>query len=162
MNLKNAFSVIIFLLFCAGIFKLHAQSNLSVVFQDGSNEQISIGSINTIKFTNDGMNINMGSGTTSVYTFSSIRKLLFKTVSGVNELLDNTSQIQIYPNPVKLMLYLKNVVDSDLKIKIFRSDGALVFDNILSSAQQCIDVSQLNQGLYVLQVNNQTIKFAKL
>ncbi len=162
--MKNYFisSVIFFLLLSGNIFKLHAQNDLSVVFLDGSNEQISINSINNIKFTNNGININLGSGSTTVYSISTIRKLIFKNASGINELTDNIPQIQLYPNPVKDQLFFKNTNLPETYVTIYSLDGVEVRNELISSTTNSINVSQLPKGLYILKINNQALKFSKL
>jgi len=154
--------VLFFLLFSGNIFRLHAQNDLSVVFRDGSNEQFSINSINNIKFEKNGINIYMGTGSTTVYSISTIRKLIFKNASRINELTDNMLQIQLYPNPVNDQLFIRNINIPETYVKIYTLDGVEVRNEPISSMTNSINVSQLPKGFYLLKINNQTLKFSKI
>ena len=162
--MKNYFitAIIFFLLLSGNIFKLYAQNNLSVVFHDGLNEQIPINTINNIKFSNNGINIKMGTGSTTTYTLSTIRKLIFKTASGFNDLTDKSQQIQLYPNPVKDILFFRNIHTTETIVKIYSTSGVEVINELISSTMNSINVNQLEKGLYLLKINNQVIKFSRL
>ena len=155
-------SVVFFLLLSGNIFRLYAQNDLSVVFRDGSNEQFSNNSINNIKFEKNGINIYLGAGSSTVYSISTIRKLIFKNASGINELTDNMLKIQLFPNPVNEQLYIRNINIPETYVRIHTLDGVEVRNEQIFSMSNSINVSQLPKGLYLLKINNQALKFSKL
>ena len=61
---------------------------------------------------------------------------------------DIAQKTKIYPNPVKEILYIKNVLDLK-SIDLYNNLGQL----ILQFKQESIDVSHLSKGLYFLQIN---------
>ena len=107
---------------------------------------------------NNGLNVFLTSGTNSVFELSQIKKLLFKAVSAI-EPLENKS-IQIYPNPVKDELFIKNAEQFSGLITIYGIDGRKVLVKNISE-KDGIDVSALSRGVYILTVNNQAQKFSK-
>lgn len=155
-------TTLIFILLSGGnIFKLYAQNELSVVLFDGTNEQITLSNINNIKFTGNSISINLGSGTSSVHNFSTVRKLIFKVASGINDLKDNTQPVEIYPNPVQDILYFKNEITENSTLTIYSLEGIMVSNEIITSPANQINVYGLSKGFYILKINNQTVKFTK-
>jgi hypothetical protein len=60
---------------------------------------------------------------------------------------DSMSQVKVYPNPVKDLLYIENV--SDLKsVKMYN----LLGQQVIESKEAMIDVNQLSKGMYLLQI----------
>ncbi len=75
-----------------------------------------------------------------------------------NESLQNS--IELYPNPVKNVLLIKNqftAKDND-RMELFSVDGKRILE---TAYQEKLDVSMLHSGSYFLRINNQTIKFIK-
>ncbi|MBU2938721.1 T9SS type A sorting domain-containing protein [Lacinutrix sp. C3R15] len=76
---------------------------------------------------------------------------------------DNTLQeITMYPNPVKNSLYFKGNITDDLNVSVYNVLGKQVLNAIVNQ-NQALDVSNLNNGVYIIKFNNynSTYKFVK-
>ena len=83
---------------------------------------------------------------------------------GTNDLEEKLSDIQIYPNPAKNSIYIKNSNILDISnIRITNVLGKEVFLSSLIDSK--IDVSNLNSGIYILTIYSEgktkKIKFVK-
>lgn len=68
----------------------------------------------------------------------------------------NPINIDFYPNPVTSFLNIESLGlgDTDLKYSIISVDGRIVLDGNTTSGNNTIDLSTLNQGLYLLILRN--------
>lgn len=70
------------------------------------------------------------------------------------------SKIRVYPNPFNFEINIELVeMQIDSKIKIFDNSGRLVFTENLINKLTKINVSNLESGIYFLQIKNQTGEF---
>lgn len=72
----------------------------------------------------------------------------FSNTSNTENLVDNTLQINIYPNPASDFLSIKGVELTEHQISIFNIIG----EKVLMSDKHPIDISSLPVGLYVLKL----------
>ena len=158
MSKKIYLSVICGVFIVFGLQKSYSQTNMTIILLNGTDEKIPLTEIKSVRFMNNGLNVFLTSGTNSVFELSQIKKLLFKAVSAI-EPLENKS-IQIYPNPVKDELFIKNAEQFSGLITIYGIDGRKVLVKNISE-KDGIDVSALSRGVYILTVNNQAQKFSK-
>ncbi|MBR2168394.1 MAG: T9SS type A sorting domain-containing protein [Paludibacteraceae bacterium] len=88
---------------------------------------------------------------------SDIRSIVFtdNTQSGIQEIEIPENNIRIYPNPVQETLNIES--NESVSYKIFDLDGRL----LLNGEGNSIGVSSLKTGTYLLQINNNTLKFIK-
>lgn len=75
------------------------------------------------------------------------------TINGTDEL--SSSNVQVYPNPTSDFIYIENI-DYQL-VKIYSLDGKLIktIEN-----DRAIDVRDLNEGLYLINIDGMTSKFS--
>jgi hypothetical protein len=72
--------------------------------------------------------------------------------------LDN--KISIYPNPASNILYIENPVNK-ANVSIFDLSGKLVIQKLLETGINKINISDLNSGLFLINVNGNISKFVK-
>lgn len=164
MNRKKLVSILIILLLWVNAFNLNAQ-NMTIRFADGVENTKLIGSLQKLTFVNNKLVINYISGTTDSFGLSTIGKLYFNPIAnGIeNQLLSETKKSMfIYPNPVNDVINLQNATEGNSTVSIYRMDGAMVLQTQISSESKSLNVTNLAKGIYLIRVNNQTLKFNKL
>ena len=79
----------------------------------------------------------------------------------VEEALDETLSVVVYPNPVSDHLLIENDFVSDQVYQIFSSNGQRILSGVINSTITKIDVSALPQNSYILEINNTIFRFTK-
>ena len=71
----------------------------------------------------------------------------------------NSDEIFIYPNPVMdyVTINFKNLTLINSKVDLLNSLGQIISSNIITSTEQKINVSNLDSGIYFIQINNDDI-----
>ena len=73
---------------------------------------------------------------------------------------NGTESIGIFPNPVSNTFTISGINDFQ-QMNIYSIDGRLVRHDTVGSGQN-IDISELPQGLYYVNINKQNLKLIKL
>jgi len=77
--------------------------------------------------------------------------------------LDPTLQFQVYPNPTQNILNLQ--IDPallDTPYKIYSTTGQLVHFGSLTAETMQLNMESFTEGIYILQIGNQTRKIVKI
>lgn len=86
---------------------------------------------------------------------SEYQKILFaESATDIEEL--GISSIFVFPNPVSNTLYIQGV-DDDASLEVYNLTGK----SVIKDKGTELDVTSLNQGTYILRINNQYVKFIK-
>lgn len=93
--------------------------------------------------------------------FHSIAKLALATIADcaidtnrillVNKI--SHEKPQLYPNPAKDILHLKLPITNNKIIKIIDLQGKILYESVLGPSDQIIDIRQIDNGLYYVQIN---------
>jgi hypothetical protein len=75
-------------------------------------------------------------------------------------LTEKEVNLRVYPNPVDNQLRVEGL-ESVERFSVFSPSGSEVLSGVISSTEQSIDVSNLNQGVYFLMISSEVIKFVK-
>lgn len=140
----------------------YSQSGVIVTYYDGTTQNFNVAATGKLYFSNDDLNVKIdGSATATTIPVSIIRKITFSaTTLGTNTIGENKNNLVLYPNPGNETIQIKSDSFDDLNVKIYSLTGQLVKQGIYSSGQ-AIDVASLSTGLYLVQVNDLTLKFSK-
>jgi hypothetical protein len=161
---QKLFLTIFLLITGAGLSFVQAQS-LAIHMQDGTEQTFSLSSLGNITFSTSNLVVNQNTGTTESYSLSNISKIYFMSVpTGTDDeiLTANTKALSFYPNPVRNSICFRNVPGNGSTVKIYRMDGRMMLQSLVSSDNNSLDASDLPAGFYFISVNNQTLKFIKL
>lgn len=86
---------------------------------------------------------------------SEYQKILFaESATDIEEL--GISSIFVFPNPVSNTLYIQGI-DDDASLEVYNLTGK----SVIKDKGIELDVTSLNQGTYILRINNQYVKFIK-
>lgn len=78
------------------------------------------------------------------------------TGGGTSIVTNPVQDVSIYPNPANDVLYIQLDQDLHSSLSIYDMSGALIQSNILDSQVSSVDISNLEHGLYVLKVSNES------
>jgi len=160
---ENLFLLIFFAVFF-GTQNIQAQS-LVVKTTDGTEKKTELSDLLKFTFSEGKLVFYYTDNTSDSFGLESLSGLYFGEVStGTETTLDDSESaaISVYPNPVRDVIYIKNVPQDVSTVKIYRADGGLVCVKQLGSSGSQVNVSNLSFGLYILKTNNQSCKFVKL
>lgn len=93
-----------------------------------------------------------------VFPLSEIRKVVFTEITGTEE--NHASTPYILPNPSSNHFIVRNLPET-CQGRVFALDGRLV-KAFEASEGAVIDMSELPKGMYLLQLQGQTLKLMKL
>ena len=160
--MRNFARVIIFVLF-AGLFTGAAAQNSLIVKQaNGSLKGTALTSLSKITFSTGNMLVRKTDATTDSYVLADVSKVTFGIFSGINDVSSNSPALSIYPNPATSFIQLRNLPEAKgFNICIYSLAGSRLMQQYLTSTTSTIDVSTLNKGMYLLNVNGSTLKFIK-
>lgn len=136
-----------------------AQTNVKLTFQDASTQEIEVSAYGKIYFSDNYMFIDNGNALPYSFAVSNIRNMVFDEVLGIHDLVTET--FKVYPNPAYNTLYFSS---NDFEIhpySLFSIDGRLLLHGEVQNGDP-ISVSGIPAGLYILKINNTSLKINKL
>ena len=94
-------------------------------------------------------------------TMTLTRSFSFRSLYSAVEKVESSSiDLSVFPNPVVSILTLDGLKDATA-VYVSTLEGATVIHTTLSPDNTTLNVSGLAAGVYLLQVNNTTVKFIK-
>ena len=78
---------------------------------------------------------------------------------GIEE--SSTPEINIYPNPVIDFVTVDLPTGTQAQYSVFTIDGKLVIQDIISDLNNKVDLSTLENGVYVMNINSEGLSFSK-
>lgn len=136
--------------------------NLILRLNDASEIQNLLSEIKKLEFSDDKLLITMNTGIAQTCPINDVQKLYFGTIATINTDIEAHSTISIFPNPAQQFIEIKNIPVSANRIRIFQTDGKLIMQESTTETSKTIDISRLNPGLYIINIQNQSSKFFKL
>lgn len=137
-----------------------AQNSLILKFNDGMQAGLPVSTLDRMTFSNGNVELKKTDASVSSFLMTDISRMTFGLFSGIDEVAYDNDALAVYPSPARNYIMLKNAPAGELHVLIFRQDGVLM-KNIKLDATQQVDISNFQKGLYLLKVNNKTIKFTK-
>lgn len=136
-----------------------AQTRVTLTFQDASSQEIEVSAAGKIYFDDNYMYID--DGTTVPYSFAvaDIRKMTFDEVLGVREIV--TESFKVYPNPTRNELYVSGNEFGPYRYALHAMDGRLLLQGDVQNGD-AIQIGDIPTGLYILKINNTSLKINKL
>ena len=143
-------------LFLAGHFLSAAEVWTITVRADGTKTTYALNNAQQIVFEDEAIKLKLKSedvvsGTNISFTTAMATGL---------KMLQKEASVWVFPNPVQTNLTVSGL-DKDAKIKLFDINGTFLQSIQALENSVNIDVSALPQGLYLLQIGKQMVKFIK-
>ena len=73
---------------------------------------------------------------------------------------DNLLSISVFPNPTQEMLYVDGI-NAGETIRIFSLDGQMLLSSTVGNGTISLSVESLSNGVYLLQIGTEIVKFIK-
>jgi len=144
-----------FALLAVGQLMMAQSFNMIVLKADGNETQYAVSDVQKIVFDNSTMTVELKSGE----NVADVTRVSFKDATGV-ETLKPESSVSVFPNPVQETLTVKGVKKGAV-INVFDMSGGLLQTVTTQENTANINVSSLQKGVYLLQVDKQVVKFIK-
>ncbi|MDE5656519.1 MAG: T9SS type A sorting domain-containing protein [Muribaculaceae bacterium] len=106
------------------------------------------------------MVVKESSSKESTFAITDATVLTFKAVSGVSDIAATNSAIALRRNPVENALEFTAAPESACTLHVYSLQGAALL-TVPGWQGESVDVSDLTPGLYIVNINNQSIKFYK-
>ena len=145
-------------LLLAGRLFATEEMHLMTLSADGTETAYVLTNVQKIVFENSTMTVNLKSGDDATDVMC-IRFRLMEPGTGL-ENLKSESSIFVFPNPVKTSLTITGV-EKNVKINILDLTGVLLQSISSQENSTNIDVSALQQGIYLLHTGEKVVKFIK-
>ena len=150
------------LFFASGTVWIIGQ-DLVVHLANGTEESNIINTISNITVTDGSFVINFVGGTDESFELSDISKIDFSnTITGVSDLKmnkdDNTVSI-FYNRSDESLNITGNKIAGNLEI--YNMNGVKAMETVIEIGNSTISINQLSRGIYIVRINNQTVKIAK-
>lgn len=139
-------------LFCSIIAKAEDKS-LIITFSDNTTQTFVLSALPQITMANNKMTIS-ASGTTAEYDLYKIKTFTFSGTTGIENIENNSSIITEGDRII--------VEGANANVKIFSVDGkTATLKTTKLSNSTVIDISSLGRGVYIIKVNDKTLKISK-
>lgn len=94
--------------------------------------------------------------------YDDIRRIVFLEDDGgpTVDVDDNLLHIKVFPNPAQEMIYIEGLNEGEI-IRLFSLDGQLLISQIANASSTAISVNSLSNGIYLIQVDTEIVKFIK-
>lgn len=148
-------------LLCAWASVCYADSKVIVESPNEGESPKEVGlDVNTkISFTSSGVQIDNG-GNVSSFPFSEVGKIRFKTSAVSVGAVAGDMEFALRNNPVGAELEITGYKGTPVALTVSSLNGGTLIVNDAWQGES-VDVSTLTPGVYLLTVNNETIKFIK-
>lgn len=122
-----------------------------------------LASVQSITFNSNNLVLKKTGGSTEIFPVPGISALYFNSTYTAAPVINSApnGRISVYPNPAGSSIRISNLPQPENQAYIFGTDGRLLIRTILTQDDPEISLNGINRGLYILKVNNQTIKFIK-
>lgn len=159
---KQILIAMVFVLAMFATMKTNAQTtDITVYYRTNSSTDV-IQDVKKFYFEGESVVFKLGDGTTTSFAMTDVKKMtLAYNEPSWQDIEELSADEGFYPNPVSDMLYFNFNVGEDVTMQIYSATGQLVKEANLSS-DGAIDVSDLNEGLYIVKIDGKTYKFSKL
>lgn len=83
-------------------------------------------------------------------------KFLASSVLGIKEIVKRNTFFNLFPNPALdiVSVSFDNVSNNDINLKVYDAQGTLVKSKLLKQYQQQINISDLSNGIYIVEIKS--------
>ncbi len=154
MKLKLLFTMLA--LFVSSIIYAADVENIVAVSADGNETTYLLANVQRIEVQANDVQGKMTILQKDGNKVGNYQKILFATSTSTSLEENNELQIFVFPNPVSHTLNIQGV-DENTLLEVYNLTGK----SVIKDKGIELDVTSLNQGTYILRINNKYVKFIK-
>lgn len=144
------------MLLSCGIAQADDTQHLVVLTKNGSN-QYELKTVKNIVLNESGITVNGEKSELASFDYASVEKIYFMLASKIAE--STVAKFSVSLDADGSVLRLLGV-EGATNVRVFSMDGRMV-KNLSQWKGSAIDVADLTHGVYIIQVDNQAVKFKK-
>lgn len=156
--MKQLHTIAVTALLAAGPLTAWADTAILVEDPNGTVTSLPLTTASKVTFPVEGLTVTGAEG--KVIPYAQVAKIRFKTESGIPGIMAPQNTLAIRENPVGDTLRLTGTLDAPADVTITSVSGQTAM-RLAKWNGADIDVSALHPGIYLITVNNQTLKFIK-
>ena len=140
-----------------------AETALTIEPLSGSEKQYALSLIGQVRFAADVMYIFDVSGVELGHTaIPEVGKIVFREESTISTSTDNvvSARLQVYPNPTHDFIIIQGL-ENEQTARVYSWEGKMLTTTQTNEKETKINVSDLPNGSYLLQVGAEIVKFIK-
>lgn len=155
---KQFLILILSVILLAGI--VNAQSPVLEIHRWENNPiKVELSQLGKITFSGTNMNLNLKSGEVTSVPATTVRNLVFGTVTALNR--TESMQMKLSPNPAVDHIRLTQINPDAKVVSLYSLSGQMLQQVKVSDQEMLISVDHLHQGIYFVRAGNEVIKFMK-
>jgi len=138
---------------------------LTIVTADGTETTDSLTWLECFTFPGDQLYVSYRDNSAFSYNLTDIKVIRIDAGPLGSEdasIYGTTEGITLYPNPAENEFSVKNLPDEGASIMVYRIDGKLVLQQEVYSEYETINIEDLERGLYLVKIGEQTIRLIRL
>lgn len=145
-----------FLTTCAG--SMVGQSILIETLGGETHTEL-LSNIQNLHFATGDLVLQLNNGAQTTFALSGLKKLRFDTSIGIAD--QRKEKLSVIPNPAVASIRLEGLPENARNLSVFTPDGRLVLKQVIESKSPVINISDINAGIYILNIDGQIVKFIK-
>lgn len=140
---------------------LWAQASVTVTLNSGTTTTYNIASTGGLYFSNGNIKIatsSVSAGTVDIL-LSDIAHISLASNAGIENA--ETSHLAIYPNPVTNSFVVSGMSEGEHQIALYSIEGKMMLQTMCQNGES-FNIGNLQQGIYIIRVENNVYKLIKL
>ncbi|RXR22564.1 T9SS type A sorting domain-containing protein [Flavobacterium stagni] len=139
-----------------------SQTGVVITYYDNTQQQFNVQTTGKLFFSGDNLQIQIDDTVTQPTSIpvTIIQRITFTNNLSTTQHSAAAIRLNLFPNPGSEYIQISSADEEILQVKIYNNNGQLL-QNGSYFPMQNIDVSNLESGIYLVQVNGVTLKFVK-
>jgi hypothetical protein len=160
--MKINYNILVFSFFLILVTSGINAQRLVIRMNNGNENSEFLNTVQKLYFSDNELIVDFYSGSDDAYELSDIRKLYFDAAVSIDDItLQDINELTVYPNPAGNVITVLGIPAGAGSISVYRMDGRAVITRAVSSNHETINISTLQNGLYLLNAIGYTAKFVK-
>lgn len=141
---------------------LSAQTNvITIRMENNVVTRIGVEKLQKITFDETTLHLHLKTGEVNGIALAGIRFFNFESVTGLNSTVSNAPNWTVFPGHTKDQLSFSSLPAGTHQVTVVSVSGQVVHQQRIESAADVLRLNHLQAGIYLVRINNKSIKFIK-